>query len=169
MSRKRRRFVVLGVGALLLMASGSLGAYFLRHAMVPMQSPEKGQLALRVLVAAQGSTFKDRLVATLVAQLKQRPAHVQIIDVDALASVDDAAWSVIVIVHTWEFGEPPQAVSEFVARLANPGKIIDATTSDSGEEKLPGVDVISSASVVDAVPELVARINAKIDARLAKP
>jgi hypothetical protein len=70
-----------------------------------------------------------------------------------------------VLVHSWEFGKPPRVVRDFVARLAAPDKVIDVTTSGSGREKLPGVDVISSASVMDKVPELVAQIRLRIDAR----
>jgi hypothetical protein len=169
--RKSHKLVIIVIGLLLLLLSGSLYGYFRRHGMAPAASYEKGAPTLpqRVLVATQGSAFKDRLVSTLVAEIERRPAHVKVIDVAGLGSIDGAGWNAIVIVHTWEFGKPPRVVSDFVARLADPSRVIDITTSGSGREKLPGVDVISSASVIDDVPGMVAQISSKIDARLAKP
>jgi hypothetical protein len=169
MSRKPHKLLAVGVGALLLLLSGSLAGYFLRHGMSQAQAYEKGQptLPLHVLVATQGSAFKDELVSALVAQLEQRPAYVKVIDIGSLGGIHEADWQAIVIIHTWQFGKPPRIVSDFVARLADPGQVIDITTSGSGREKLPGVDVISSASVIDDVPGMVAQISTRLDARLA--
>jgi hypothetical protein len=168
---RRRKLVVFSVGTLLLLVSGTLGAYFLMHGMTQVRPYEKGAPILphHILVATQGSAFKDRLVSTLAAQLERRPAYVKVIDVGRLADIDAADWNAIVIVHTWEIGKAPRSVTRFVARLAEPGRIIDVTTSGSGRERLPGVDVLSSASKMDEVPELVVQVIARIDARLAAP
>jgi hypothetical protein len=168
---KKSRLFILTVVAIVLLLSALAYGYLARHAMAPVAAYEKGALSspVRVLIATQGSAFKDRLVATLVSQLEQRPAYVKVIDVAGLAGLNGDDWRAIVIVHSWEFGKPPRVVTDFVARLAAPGKIVDVTTSGSGREKLSGVDVISSASVLDEVPALVAQINAKLDVRLAQP
>jgi hypothetical protein len=168
---KRHIVAVVVVAAVLLLLSGSLFGYFMVHGMATAQSYEKGlpSLPQHVLIATQGSTFKDRLVTAVVAQLEQRPAYVKVIDVGRLGDIDGGDWQAIVIVHSWEFGKPPAVVRDFVARLADPGKVIDVTTSGGGREKLPGVDVISSASVIDEVPQLAAQIYSKIDSRLASP
>jgi hypothetical protein len=159
------------VAVLLLLGSASLGAYYLRGDAGRVHTYERGlpTLPQHVLIATQGSTFKDRLVTALAARLELRPAYVKVIDVEGLRGVNAADWQAIVIVHNWAFGSAPRAVSAFVARLPDTGKVIDVTTSSSGHEKLPGVDVISSASVLDDVPELVTQISSKIDARLAGP
>jgi hypothetical protein len=170
MKKRTRILVVTGTGLLLLL-SGSLCAYFLRNAQDAGPSYERGTpaLPLHVLVAAQGSAFKDRLVTTLVGELERRPAYVKVIDVGALPGVDAASWQAIVIVHSWEFGKPPRVVSDFTVRLPDTGKVIDVTTSGGGREKLAGVDAISSASIMDEVPALVAQVSAKLDVRLSKP
>lgn len=168
---KKHVLLTIVVSVVLLLVSAALGAYLLRSDAGPVQSLERGQpsLPVHVLIAAQRSTFKDGLVTALVARLEQRPAYVNVIDVAGLRDIDAADWQAIVIVHDWQFGSAPRVVSNFVARLPDPGKIIDVTTSGNGHAKLPGVDVISSASVVDDVPELVAQISSKIDARLTSP
>jgi hypothetical protein len=167
MARKKHLLVISIVAVLLLVVSGSLFGYLKRHGMAQAQTYERGTPSQprHVLVATQGSPFKDRLVTTLVAQLEQQPVYVKVIDVGGLGDIDGADWHAIVLVHSWEFGKPPRVVRDFVARLAAPDKVIDVTTSGSGREKLPGVDVISSASVMDKVPELVAQIRLRIDAR----
>lgn len=166
---KRKRLVVVGATGLLLLLSGSLCAYYLRDRATAVAGYERGSPALpqHVLIAAQGSDFKDRLVAALVERLERRPAYVKVIDVAALDGIDAASWQAIVIVHTWEFGRPPRAISDFTARQRDPGGIIAVTTSGSGREKPPGVDVVSSASVVDELPALVEEVATKIEARLA--
>lgn len=167
---RKSRLLILIAAAALLLFTGFAYRYFSQHAMLPSASYERGLSSLprHVLIAAQGSPFKDRLVTGLVARLEAQPVYVKVIDVAGLSGIMEKDWQAIVIVHTWEFGTPPKVVSDFTARLAEPGKVVGITTSGSGRERLAGIDVISSASVVDDVPALLTRIGAKIDALLAK-
>ena len=167
---KKGRIVVIVIAAVLMLLYGAAYGYFAQHGMKAVPGHEQGlpSLPQHVLIATQGSGFKDGLVVALLARLQQRPSHVKVIDVAGLAAMNGADWQAIVIVHSWEFGRPPRAVEEFVARLADSGKIIDVTTSGSGREKLAGVDVISSASVMDEIPDLAARLESRIDARLPR-
>src|SRR5688572_7440371 len=61
----------------------------------------------RVLIATQGSDFKDALTAGLVAHLQRRSAFVKVIDVTALGGIQEADWNAIVVIHTWEMRKPP--------------------------------------------------------------
>jgi len=155
----------------LLLVAGFAFSYLSQHAMKASPGYESGDPSLphHVLIATQGSPFKDRLVHGLVAQLAPQATYVKVIDVADLSGIQEKDWQAIVIVHTWEIGKPPKVVSDFVARVAQRDRIIDVTTSGSGREKLPGVDVISSASVLDDVSALVMQIGAKIEVLLAKP
>lgn len=168
-SKKKGRFLTILVAGLLL-ASAGLSIYVLRHHMWSARPHERGASSLphHVLIATQGSRFKNSLTEALVAQLEVKPVYVRVIDVSALSTVDANEWQVIVIMHTWEVGRAPRVVREFVARHAGTDKIIDVTTSGSGREKLPGVDVISSASVIEDVSSLAVRLGAQIDSRLAR-
>jgi hypothetical protein len=162
--------ILILVAIALLLFTGFAYRYFSQHAMKPSPSYERGlpSLSRHVLIATQGSTFKDRLVAGLVAQLETRQAYVKVVDISELSGIREDDWHAIVILHTWEFGNPPTVVSNFVSRLAAPDKVLDVTTSGSGREKLADVDVISSASVIDDVPALLTQIGAKLDALLAR-
>ena len=85
------------------------------------------------------------------------------IDVSALRDIQENEWNATLI-HTWEFGHAQADAKRFVDRVSNKRKLIVVTTSGSGREKLPGVDAISAASVMDNTParvtEIVERTNA---------
>lgn len=166
---KKKNYLLAILLTGLLLASAALSSYVLQHHMGKVEPYEQGNASSpqHVLIATQGSPFKDSLVEALLAQLAAKPVHVRVIDVAELQSINASRWQAIVIVHTWEIGRAPHAVRTFVARQAAADKIIDVTTSGSGHEKLPGIDVISSASVMRDVPALASQIIARIDTQLA--
>lgn len=161
--------IMILVAVALLLFTGFAYRYLSVHRMKPVQTYEKGlpSLPRHVLIATQGSAFKDQLVSSLVAHFEKRPAYVKVIDIAQLSGIMEGDWHAIVILHTWEIGKPPAVVKDFVARLAAPGKVVCITTSGSGREKLAGVDVISSASVIADVPAMLVEIGAKVDPMLA--
>ena len=122
--------------------------------------------APRVLVATQGSRFKDAIVAGLVENLQARPAYVKVIDVSQLPTIQEGEWNAIVLLHTWEMGQPPAAVQAFIARTQQRDKLVALTTSGSARERLQDVDAISSASTQADVPARVAEISRRVDAIL---
>ena len=167
--RTRRWRKVLLAAALLIAASIAFaGWYRLHYSMSVARSFEVNDphSKPRVLIATQGSEFKDALVASVVEHLKARAAYVKVIDVSALPGVNVGEWSALVVVHTWQMRKPPEAVKAFVARARNSGKLVVLTTSGAGDFKMDGVDAISSASVIADVPTRVADIVAKLDSIL---
>lgn len=164
----KSRLIMILFGVVLLLCTGLTFRYHSLHEMKPVSGFERGSPSLprHVLIATQGSQFKDRLVAGIVEQLEMRSVYVKVIDIADLTHIREEDWRAILMLHTWEFGEAPGVVSEFVKRLAASSKVIDITTSESGRERLPGVDVISSASVVHDVPALLVQIEARVDALL---
>jgi hypothetical protein len=120
----------------------------------------------RVLIATQGSPFKDAVIAGLVEHLKGRAARTQVIDVSALAGVRETDWDVIVVTHTWEMAKPPTAVQAFIDRATERHKLVVLTTSGEGNFRLQGVDAISAASKMVDVPARVLEMRQRIDAIL---
>lgn len=156
----------MGIRSHLLVATALLlgSALTVRAAAPPVPVPIPQAQQRQILIATESGTFKDRLVSALVDRVRERKLEVKVIDIGGLADISSTAWTAIVIVHNWEFGEPPAAVREFLARTADPTGIIDVTTSSSGQEKPAGIDVVTSASVVDEIPTMVATIDSKIAA-----
>ncbi len=163
--------IILGVGIVVLALVTGIGWYLARHSMraaaeLEINSPTANE---RVLIATQGSSFKDSVVAGVIAHLKERHAYAKVIDVAALPLVREADWSAIVVLHTWEMEKPQQDAQRFIASARDPRKVIVLTTSGSGTARMPGVDAISSASEMIDVSNRVAEIDSRLDSLLAKP
>lgn len=167
---RKLRITVLVIAGLLLVIVPSIGWYTRHYSMSVAKEFEVGDASLspRVLIATQGSAYKDALVDGIVKHLKTRPAYVKVVDVSALPQVHDDDWNAIVVIHTWERWKPQPDAKAFVARIKDKKKLIVVTTSGSGEEAMPGVDAISGASVLKDVPTQVGRITARLDALLGK-
>jgi hypothetical protein len=155
----------LVVAAILLFSAW----YWVHYSMSAAHSFVVNGAGPRVLIATQGSEFKDAVVAGLIERLKTRDAHVKIIDVSELPATNLSDWSAVVVIHTWEMRKPPTPVKAFIDRVGHNQKLIVLTTSGAGDFKMPGVDAISSASKMVDVPARVADISAKLDAILATP
>ena len=165
---KRTRRVLVSVAAVAIALIGFLGWYRLHFAMGHAEefSVNDPSSERRVLIATQGSAFKNAVVSGVVERLKQRPVFVRVIDVGALSDVKDSEWDAIVVLHTIEYGRAPPAAQAFVDRVADPRRVVVLSTSGAGDFKIEGIDAISSASrmtdVAARVDELVARIEAAL-------
>src|ERR1043165_4773159 len=73
-------------------------------------------LEKRVLIATQDSQFKEGVVENVVSHLKTMPVYIRVIDVTELDREDPAIWTAIVILHTWEMGEPQENAEKFIQR-----------------------------------------------------
>ena len=117
----------------------------------------------RLLIATQGSDFKDAVVSAVVGRLQQRPIYIKVIDVSLLQGVDEADWSAVLLIHTWENWKPQLDAKRFIRRVKMPEKVVVMSTSGGGDEKMEGVDTITASSVMEDVPayanEIVARLE----------
>jgi hypothetical protein len=148
--------------AMLLTATvGVAGWYWIHFSMSAARPFEVNdpRTSPRVLIATQGSAFKDAVVARVVEQLKTRPAYVKVVDLSALPGIDAGDWNAVLILHTWEMRKPPREVQAFVDRAQATGKLVVLTTSGAGSFKLEGVDAISSASVLADAPSRAEEIR----------
>jgi len=160
------------IAALLLVALvASAGWYLAQHSMDAASGFEVNdpQATQRVLIATQGSTFKDAVVTGLVDSLRPRGIHVKVVDIAALPDVAENDWNAIVILHTWEMGRAPAAVTAFARNIRERRKLLVLTTSGAGDMRLAGVDVISSASRMPDVPQRVQQLLESIDGVIRVP
>lgn len=116
-----------------------------------------------LLIATQGSTFKNAIVEKIVEHYSSHPMYVKVVDVAELEKVDVSVWNAILILHTWEMYKPPLEVGTFINNLDNQNKIVVLTTSGDSEYKMENVDAITGASVMDEVPAQVEEIKKRLD------
>lgn len=163
-----KKALLVGAGVVAV-ALGFSAWYKAHYSMKPAQAFEvPGTASGRsVLVATQGSRFKDAIVTGLVDHLKEREAHVKVIDVAALPGVNVKDWDAIVVIHTWEMRRPPEPVKAFVDGMGSRGNVIVLTTSGAGDFKMDGIDAISAASRMEDVSARIAEMSARVDAVLA--
>jgi len=162
------RKALLIVALTLFALAASAGWFLVRHTMNVARAFEvnDSRSSPHVLIATQGSEFKDAVVAGLIDDLKSRNAYVKVIDISSLPGVDARDWNAVVILHTWQVGRPPPEVTAFLDRSGERRRIVALTTSGGGDMKIEGIDAISSASRMLDVPLRVNEILHEIDAIL---
>lgn len=160
--------VLLSITALALVLFAFLSWYKFHYSMKPVEAfaVNNPGLAQHVLIATQGSAYKDAIVAGLVADLRTRPVYIRVIDVSGLSEVREQDWDVIVVLHNWENWKPQPDAAAFINRVADKNKLIVVSTSGDGDMKIEGVDAITSASRLSDVPAHLALIQKRINALL---
>ena len=110
-----------------------------------------------VLIATQGSDFKDTFIKTLCDSLKKSSLYIKGIDVKNLAEVNDENWDKILIINSFLI-KLNKSVDRFVSRAVTPEKILIFVTSDGADwQPQPElmVDAITSASRKQYITNLV--------------
>ncbi len=125
-----------------------------------VNSPSNRQ---HILIATQGSDFKDSVVHELVREFKSKQMYIKVIDITGLSQINEDAWTALIILHTWEYSKPPEDVKIFVERAKNKKKLVVLSTSGDGNYKIDGIDAITSASKLSNVSiksaEIISRVN----------
>lgn len=93
---------------------------------------------------------------------------IQVVDVTALAGVDESQWDAVVVLHTIEYGKAPAPAQAFVNRVGKTGKVVVLCRSGAGDFKIEGIAAISSASRMTDVPRQVDEILSRIESLRAR-
>ncbi|MDN5203917.1 hypothetical protein QQ008_21170 [Fulvivirgaceae bacterium BMA10] len=117
----------------------------------------------KLLIATQGSDFKDALVNGIVDHYRKDTVYMRVIDVSDLHNVEENLWDAIVIIHTWENWKPQQDAKAFIDRVSDLSKVVVVSTSGDGDMKIENVDGISSASEIEDVPKITNKIILKLE------
>ena len=68
----------------------------------------------KLLIASQGSEFKDNLLRNLVQELETDDNYLNIVDCTQLDDKDTVDWDVIVIIHSAQIHKMPKAAELFL-------------------------------------------------------
>ena len=161
---------IIGIAALALTIFAFLTWYKFHYSMDVAESFEVNtpELKHRVLIATQGSEFKNAVVAGIVDHLKQRHAYIKVIDVAALPQVNENKWNAVVVIHTWENWKPQADAKAYLERVQDLSKVIVLTTSGRGDYKMEGVNAITSASVMTDISARILDIKNRLDSILER-
>lgn len=164
------RPIVVAVTAVFVLLLVWLAWYRFRYSMDLAESFEVNtpDLDRRILIATQGSEYKNAVVAGVVEQLESPPTYIKVIDVSDLPSVDEAEWTAILVMHTWESAGPPTDAKVFLERSTELDKVVVLSTSGDGDRTMEGIDAIASASQIDEVSGHVSELVSRFDSIMVK-
>ncbi|MBC8193083.1 MAG: hypothetical protein ISR87_00910 [Candidatus Marinimicrobia bacterium] len=114
----------------------------------------------KILIATQGSTYKNEVVQRLAEKLSSREVYIKITDVSNLDSIAPSAWSNIIILNTSIADNMNSHVRQFVDRVGPSDKIMVITTSGGGDFTPPNLEVdgITTASKLNETEKMATRI-----------
>ena len=125
-----------------------------------VNTPESSK---HLLIATQGSLFKDSIVSGLVDQFKEDDLYIRVIDVKNLEKVEASQWDAVCLIHTWEYYKAPSVVKEFIEKSsANMDRVVVYTSSGDGRYKMEEVDAITGASILENVPEITRQLAERL-------
>lgn len=116
--------------------------------------------AQKVLIATQGSTYKEAVVARLIEKLDTDTVYVRVTDVSNLETVVADDWADIVILNTSIANKMNRDTRNFLNRLGPSEKVVVITTSGGGDFEPPNLDVdgITTASRLHETEAMANRI-----------
>jgi len=74
-------------------------------------------LKQKMLIATQGSKFKDSIVSEIIEQYKSDFIYIKVIDISTLANTNTSDFDAILLIHTWEIGKPPETIQAFMDKI----------------------------------------------------
>jgi len=142
------RYVRISAGVLILAFVAFMTWYKVTFSMdIATEHEYKGEPGSKsILIATQGSEFKDGVVDLILKSFKGH--HIKIIDISDLYKVKEDDWDCILIIHVWEVWQPPKAIKFYTERWQHPEKHVVITTSGDGHYHQENVDAITTASII---------------------
>lgn len=119
-----------------------------------------------LLIATQGSDYKNAVVDSLVQNYGSHPIYIKVIDVSNLSEEDEFVWDAILILHTWEMNKPQTDAEVFFNKTKNKNKVVVLATSGDGGMMMKGVDGITGASNMNKILTKVEEIKQRLDVLL---
>ncbi|WP_106793413.1 hypothetical protein [Aquimarina sp. Aq78] len=127
------------------------------------------KLEIKVLIASQGSRFKDSLVQSILRHYQNDSVYFKVIDVYTMFTVNIDKWDALVIINSWEYGSPPRNVKKFIKNHPDQlDKLIILSTVGSSNIALEDIDVISGESVIEKTSEYTNIVVERLD-KIIKP
>lgn len=113
-----------------------------------------------VLIANQGSEFKNAVVEKLREEMKGSGVSFAVQKLNILSRASPDEWDAVVILHAVKMGSINKNVERFLNRVNDPSRVIVCTTCGQ-EDVIPGkygIDSITAASKVYEIEAAVTRI-----------
>ena len=130
----------------------------------PFQSGNP-QADTRILIASQGSEFKESLVGSIIDEFKDPETFFSVIDCTTLQDIRIDDWDAMIIIHTMQIHKMPAGARKFLDEVDDFSNIMLVCTSGGGDEVVTAydVDAISSASRMSKLPAILQWIGERLE------
>lgn len=166
------RIIVLLLGCLLIafIVIFSIYLYLHRQGVIETKEIRNENVNFTVLIASQGSKFKNALVDSLKNSMEKMNVNLKITDVTKLKNENPDDWNLIILIHTTEKWQLQPDVKKFLDRNKDLNKVMLITTSGDGKWKTKdyNVDIITSASEFKEIPLIKEKVLKFIGERLSQ-
>ncbi|MBQ4802964.1 hypothetical protein J8L88_08910 [Aquimarina sp. MMG015] len=123
----------------------------------------------KILIASQGSKFKDSVVQGILRKYEKDTIYFKVIDVYTLFTVNIEKWDALILINSWEYGSPPKNVKKFIKNHPNElNKLIVLSTVGSSNIVLKDVDVISGESIIEKTSTYVEVVTNRLNQIIKK-
>ena len=160
---------ILGIVIVIFILLGTYIVVNIQGVIVPFKvgSPNAKN---KILIASQGSEFKDNLLETLVKELKSDDKYLYVVDCTKLGDEIFSDWDVIIIIHSAQIHKMPRESELFLKRSVDLSSVILVSTSGAGDDKIEGfeVDAISTASRISITYKVINWLIPQVESRLWK-
>lgn len=147
MTRKLKTTVVLIILGILLLVFAVWYKYEYSMDFVEPAQYNSSDLQQKILIATQGSKFKNIITKNLIEHYQNDSIFIKVIDVTLLPNINPTNYKALVIIHTWENWKPQSDVQSFIENTFNfKDKIIVLTTSGKGSFKIKDIDALTGES-----------------------
>lgn len=124
----------------------------------------KGHSTNGLVIANEGSYFKDSITRILVQHYEWKSVKVKVLPLKYLNNLKANDFAAIVIIYSWHTWNPPPEVERFIKKQAAcMDKMVVVTTSSGGTHKMEGVDAITGTSKIENANVYAYKIIEKTD------
>lgn len=117
----------------------------------------------RILIVSQRTEFQDEVSRLVTEHYKTKSIGTQVISFNTMKNVKEEEWGAIVVLQAWEGATASAALTNLIKTAKPPAKVIVVVASETGSEKLTGVDGITAASLKSEAPDVTRKIISRID------
>lgn len=123
----------------------------------------QSQTKARILIVSQRTEFQEEVTKLVTDHYKAKSIGTQLTGFNNLKTVKEAEWGAIIVLQSWDGSAAPSALTNLMKTAKPAEKVIVVVSSETGSEKLSGVDGITAASMKSAAPDASKKIIARID------
>lgn len=166
------KIVLWILGTPIIIVGGLLLAYIITNKQGVIEPFQVGnpQAQYKILVASQGSEFKEKLVERIASEFESDSVYISVVDCTDLDQSHTNGWDAYILIHVMQIHKMPKEAREFLNLLDDLSKVFLVSTSGAGDEHFTELEVdgISSPSRMIAIDPIMKWIQPRIKEILSK-